>query len=89
MTSLKPFYDGNHFTSKQTEHKYQPKQLMGMSKVATILWVFIEKLKLKQLKLHPSVLESETREKFERVREAVRRERRGLVLDLGEGIGPG
>jgi hypothetical protein len=20
-TSLKPFYDGNHFTSKQTEHK--------------------------------------------------------------------
>jgi hypothetical protein len=21
MTSLKPFYDGNHFTSKQTEHK--------------------------------------------------------------------
>jgi len=21
MASLKPFYDGNHFTSKQTEHK--------------------------------------------------------------------
>jgi hypothetical protein len=34
MTSLKPFYDENHFTSKQTEHKLKeiPPNVFGGNK---------------------------------------------------------
>jgi hypothetical protein len=62
-------YAGRGFSVPLKSTKYQPKQLMGMPKAATILWVFTEKPKLKQVKLHPSVLESETREKFEKAKQ--------------------